>query len=364
MTKAWFLAAVTAGTILSLSCSDNHAPGVVGSSAGGNVGTTGGHIGHGGSKNNDAGHASGGSPEAGAGDSGSAGEVGASGAETAGSAGTSATSGNGGGPNPPVGDPPICSHHAKHGAGSKIQLSGSGNDLLQAVTPDELTLAWKNGNNFFVADRPSFGDAFGASKQVTGASQFTAVSLSADGLTLIAVTKTLSVVELVRSPGGAFNAASADAGDFAEFDTTLSMIPSSNQELNDAVLSSDETSFFFSHYFGNTGSYATINESHRSGGAWTFASVPLGDVLNASDAKRRVPTGVSSDLLTLFYRDEVRGDFRAAWRVNRQVAFDYSEVVDLSQGVQAVVPSLSCLRLYYSGPGGNDLDLFVANVMN
>jgi hypothetical protein len=83
-------------------------------------------------------------------------------------------------------------------------------------------------------------------------------------------------------------------------------------------------------------------------------------LLYAAEQKRRIPTGISYDSLTLFYRDEVQGDFRAAWRVNTQVAFDYSEVVDLANGVVAAAPGASCQRIYYSAPGASGLDLFVA----
>ena len=369
MTKAWIFVVLGASVALSLSCSDKHAPGVSTPEGGAN-GSVGGRTGHSGSANSNAGHAPGGASDGDAGAS-AGGEdsnaAGAGGTQAAGTAGTSPLGGTGGGPNPPVGDPPICAHDAMHGAGTRLALSGAGNDLLQAITPDELTIAWKNGNDFYVADRATTSDDFGASQQVTGGSQFTAVSLSADGLTLIGVTKLLSVLEVKRQPASAFDAASASPGNFQQFDTALSMVPSSNQAMSDAIVSPDETSFFFSyyvHYQGDPGGYPTINESHRSGDAWTFGSVPLGEVLDASDDKRRIPTGVSSDLLTLFYRDEVKGDFRAAWRVNRQVKFDYSEVVNLGQGITAVAPSVDCSKLYYSGPGTNDLDVFVAEVTN
>jgi hypothetical protein len=81
-----------------------------------------------------------------------------------------------------------------------------------------------------------------------------------------------------------------------------------------------------------------------------------------SGAKRRVPTGLSSDSLTLFYRDDVKGDFRATWRVNPTVFFDYSEVLALGAGTRAAAPNAACKRIYFSAQGQTDLDLFVSEL--
>jgi hypothetical protein len=189
------------------------------------------------------------------------------------------------------------------------------------------------------------------------------VSLSPDGLVLIGVKDDLSVVEQTRGVGEAFDDANPSAGDFAEFNATLATVPIANQVLADPVIGADDASFFFSHFSSSySGSYARVYESHRSGTAWSFASADLGKVLYGSEQKRRVPTGVSSDSLTLFYRDDVNGDFRAAWRVNTQVQFNYSEVLDLGAGVEAAAPNAPCSRIFYSAQGANDLDLFVAQV--
>jgi hypothetical protein len=367
--RAWLLCALGAATVVSTSCSDKHAPGP--SDGAGDAGaTTGGKLAHAGSSATNAGHDVGGAADSTPGGVNASGEDGAARAGGGGTAmaGTSGTELGGAGSNdpiPPVGAPPLCAHSAMHVKPVLLAISGAGNDLLQAITPSDLSLVWKRGSTYFVADRAKVEDAFGTPQQVTGSANYGAVSLSADGLTLSAVTQNLSVVQLTRTPGGAFNDPSPEAGDFEQFNQTISSIPSASQVLSDAVISAGQTSFFFSHYLStSTGSYATVHESHRSGGSWSFTSTGLGKVLDASDAKRRIPTGVSSDLLTLFYRDEVNGDFRAAWRVNPQVEFDYSEVLMLGDGVQAAAPNEHCSRIYFSAHGATDLDLFVGDVGN
>lgn len=364
--RAWLLCSLVAAAALSASCSDKRPAGPGGVADAG--ATSGGKLAHGGSAATGAGHDAGGAADGTLGGADAGGEdggpvAGKGGAATAGTSGS--LGGAGPDPIPPVGEPPQCRHSATHVKPVLIAVSGAGNDLLQAITPNELSLVWKRGNTYFVADRTKPEDAFGPAQQVTGSANYSAVSLSSDGLTLIAVTQDLSVVEMTRTAGGAFSDPSPDAGDFQQFNQTISTIPSASQVLTDAVISAEETSFFFSHYLStSTGSYATVHESHRSGGEWSFTGAALGKVLNASDDKRRVPTGVSADLLTLFYRDEVNGDFRAAWRVNQDVEFDYSEALDLGAGVQAAAPNEHCSRIYFSAQGASDLDLFVTDIGN
>ena len=305
---------------------------------------------------------SGGSESASAGQSPGSGEGGDSGVGEAGATST-AMGGAAPDPIPPVGDPPVCVHERTFAQGGLLALSAAGDDLLQAVTPTESTIAWKNGDHFYIADWDEDAEAFGAPLEVAGGAQYSAVSLSPDGLVLIGVTHELSVLEQTRAAGAAFADADPGAGDFEEFNATLATIPVANQVLADAVVSADEASFFFSHFSSTySGSYASVYESHRSGGVWSFSSSDLGKSLYGSEQKRRVPTGVSSDSLTLFYFDQVSGDFRAAWRVNTQVPFNYSEVLALGTGTKSAAPNAACTRIYFSAQGANGLDLFVSSV--
>lgn len=368
LTKAWVWSALVTGTLASAACSDDRPPPSL-------VGTTGGASSRGGSLSRggsqaDAGQTSGGAHDGEGGDTtnpgGSGGDAAGSGnagtAGSAGTAGTTAVGGEGPDPFPPVGDPPLLPHTPTFGTATPLAISGAGDDVFQAITPDELTIAWKNGDSFYVADRASTADAFGTPSEVTGSADYNAVSVP-DGQTLIAVRKDRSVVELVRDPGEPFADPSPAA--FEEFNDALLGVPGIDQVLTDAIVSADRESFFFSFYMnGETGSHATVQESHRSGGYWTFAGSDVGNLLNASGAKRRIPTGLSSDRLTLFYKDEVNGDFRAAWRVNPSVQFLHAEALDLGTGTVAAAPNSDCTKLYFSAEGAAGIDLFVTDVTN
>lgn len=365
MTRAWSIGALAMGTALAAACSDSAHP------AGAPVGMAG-HAGSGGKSGSGGGSAgelnagsdSGGEDNLGGvgsgGESGSAG-AGLGGASTGGSGGT-ALGGSGSPPLPPVGDPPICEHGAVFGAGAPLPLSGPGDDLLQAIAADEHTIAWRNGDEFFVADRSGVEFPFGAPLLVPGSADYDAVTLSDDGLRLIAVRKDLRVIEMVRESTKPFDEEHLSEGAFELFNGAIAADPTPGKELADAVLSADGESFFHSYFLDDVASGAAIQESRSVAGFWKLASADLGPLLYRADGARRVPTGVSSDSLTLFYRDEVEGDFRLAWRVNTEVPFDSSEVLNLESDVEAAAPNPLCTRVYYSAPGAAGLDIFVSDL--
>jgi hypothetical protein len=363
--KPWFLLTLLGAALLPTACSDDDRPSRPGGDAGSGASTSGGKSGSSG----DAGaEAEGGadSDDTGGADSGDAGRGGSAGnGGSSGSGGSLGQAGDPGEPIPPVGDPPVCLTDATWTEHSLLAISGPGDDLLQSVTHNGTTIAFKNGDTFYVADldldyvlQPGdHGLPFDAPKAVVGSADYTSVALGPDGLTLIALRKDLTVVELERNVGEAFDGASANAADFADLNATISTIPAANQVLTDAVLSADGESLFFSHY--GSGSDSTVHEGQRSAGLWQYGNSDLGDVLLADEGARRVPTGISGDLLTPFYRDEVEGDFRAAWRINPTVPFNTSQVMSFAEGTVAAAPNGACTKVHYSAPGDNDLDLFV-----
>lgn len=356
------IAALALGGLVLAACSDSQRPASAISAAGSSGSSS---LPRGGAQQAAGSDALGGeATAAGEGGTSNAGEPGVAPGGSAGSAtaGSNALGGAGPDPLPPTGDPPLCAHGRAFAAGVRLPLSGAGDDLLQAITPDDLTIAWKNGDHFFVADWEGENGGFAEPHEVAGSAQYTAVTLSPDGLQLIGLKPDFTVVQQTRSALTAFDDPTPEAGEFAEFNAARASIPLANQVLADVLVGWNEAALFFSHYTaGYAGSRATVFESFRSGEAWSFSTPDLGKLLYAKDEQRRVPTGVSADLLTLFYLDEVNGDFRAAWRVNTQVPFDYSEVLALGAGIKAAAPTASCQRIYYSAPGSNGLDLFVAD---
>ncbi len=261
---------------------------------------------------------------------------------------------------PPVGPTPVCATGVLWGTGTRLALSGAGDQVLQAVTSDELSIAWKSADTFYVADRAQTGDPFGSPLPVASSDQYNAVTLSADGLRLVAVTKDLRVLEQARQPGMPFDEAQPGEGAFTKFNSAILGDPSPGKVLEDAVLSADGASFFYSYFLMDV-SGAAPTESRLSDGSFNLAGLSLGAPLQGdADGNRRIPTGLASDTLTLFYRDDVEGDFRAAWRVNRDVPFEASEVVSPAAGTVAAAPNADCSMLYFSAPGTEGIDLFVS----
>lgn len=357
MTKPRLFAALAVGTLLVAACSDSDHPGGAPVGTAGRSGAGSGGTSTSGSGGGSAGELVGGS------ESGSTvgGEGGAGGGAPGGSGGAS-VGGTGNPPEPPVGDPPICPPGATFATGSPLAISGAGDELLQAITPDETTIAWRSGDEFFVADRSGVEFPFDTPMLVPGSSDLQAVTLSADGLRLIGVGKDRRVIEMVRQSTLPFDDEHLSEGDFELFNAAIASDPTPGLVLLDAVVSTDAESFFYSYFLdGGVGSGPTLYESGRSGGFWTLASADLGALLYRSEGQRRVPTGLSSDSLSLFYRDEVEGDFRVAWRVNTQVPFDHVEVLDIDADVEAAAPNRQCTRIYYSAPGEQGLDIFTSD---
>lgn len=349
--------AVLTGAMLFVACSDTErAPpsasggkaGSNGSAAGGDTASAGGAL-----------DAEGGADATEAGSGNGAGEAsgGAAGASLAGSS-TGGTSE----PIPPIGDPPRCAHGATWGQGSLVAHSSDDDDLLQSITSSELSLAWKAGDEFYVADRTDTLGQLGPAQRVEGGSAYLAVTLTEDGLGLVAVTKALSMVELSRSPGGVFDATTAVEGAFADFNGSVASSPDPGKVLAEPVLGAQGESLFYTYYSTElSGTQPTLRESRRIDGSWSFVSMSLGSLLEGTVSERRIPTGLSTDGLTLFYADEVEGDFRMAWRINPTVPFDYSETLDLGTVVYAAAPNSACDRVYFSAEGESGLDLFVSN---
>jgi hypothetical protein len=77
-------------------------------------------------------------------------------------------------------------------------------------------------------------------------------------------------------------------------------------------------------------------------------SILSSDILGRSDGNRLLPTGLSSDGLTLFYWDEEAEELSAIWRTNSVAFFYTSETLgDFAGGT----PNQACDRLYFSGSG-------------
>src|ERR1019366_6620052 len=118
--------------------------------------------------------------------------------DAAGAGDTGVAPGDDGGPGDATGDdgavfgppppPPACTKNAAWGTGAPLDLSTPGDDLLDALTPDELSIVWTVVNGaakaIHYADRASTAGAFAAQSLPAGLFTNARVALSADGLRL------------------------------------------------------------------------------------------------------------------------------------------------------------------------------------
>jgi hypothetical protein len=247
--------------------------------------------------------------------------------------------------------------------------------ILDAVTPDELTIAWTAGavasRAIYVADRASTSASFG-SPQAISASAFAAdrAALSPDGLRLVVVNADRQgFSELTRASRSA-TFGSPGTGFYGNFDMAGAL--PSGEAYGDPVLDAYDEVFYYSQYptqvpdggSGDAGAATpTIYSTARllptdpwpQGAPLSLdSSMSLGEV----GGRLRRPTGVSADVQTLFFWDEMSATERVAWmNVSTGV---YDTFVDLGSREMAA-PNLSCTVLYYSAPGvTSTLDLFYA----
>jgi hypothetical protein len=258
--------------------------------------------------------------------------------------------------------PPLCHVDAGWGPGAPLDVSTPQDDALDAITPDEQTVAWSVGAGptmmIDYADRASNTDPFGAPLTLpAGAYLADRAALSPDGLRLVVVnTDGQGFSELTRTARpGAFG--SPGAGTFTNLDAPGAL--ATGERYGDPVLSADDRAFYYSVYGG--GKTATIVRTARlfAGDPWPSGfSIPAATDLQAQGLLRRRPTAVSSDQQTLFFWDEVASVERAAWLDDATGAFDVFVTLGPLAGAS---PDLDCGRLYYSTSGASSVDLFVSS---
>jgi hypothetical protein len=271
-----------------------------------------------------------------------------------------------GGPSGPPPPPAGCKTTATWGAGTLLDVSTGSDDVLDSVTPDELSIAWTavNGGTKTIhyGDRSTTAASFVGQSLPAGLFTNDRVALSFDGLRLLVIDADgQGFSQLTRaSRGDAFNP-DADAGvsPASNYDNFAGRLKA-GQSYGDPVLAADDGVFYYSVYGGSADAGApTIYRTARLlvTDAWP-AGAPLASStgLLPQGALRRRPTGLSSDQQTLFFWDEVTGTERAAW-ISAAGAFD--SFVDLGTRSMAA-PNASCSALYYSAQGSSSIDLFRA----
>ena len=115
--------------------------------------------------------------------------------------------------------------------------------------------------------------------------------------------------------------------------------------LGGGVISPDDRTFFYTLLADGGVEYPLFVSTRSDSGAW-----PVGEPIEACEfraqgALTRLPTGVSSDGLTLFYYDSARGTSRAAVRLDETIPFGWCRSLGEIARAQ---PNTACDRLYYS----------------
>ncbi|HYP74982.1 MAG TPA: hypothetical protein VER12_03465 [Polyangiaceae bacterium] len=301
------------------------------------------------------------SPEEGGGSTSSAGDAGSAGLSAAGEGddGASGAAGESGGPATAFGGGagtvpsvrPSCDPRATWSAAASVsKVSSTAAEVLLALTPDELDLAFLRDGALFVAHRPDALAPFSSGDAVSIPAGWTAAhgaSLSADGRRLVLVSDPdqKKLGELTRSSrGNAFSAI---------IDTSAFLAINQDSDFTRRVYASPVVSAGDDQLFFNSSldAYSTIVVSSRTAaGSFGAPKTLSAAVFDGNDGKRRLPTGVSADGLTLFYFNEESAEEEARWRATSSVDSPLYDMLSLG-GRRAATPNSACDRLYSTSSG-------------
>lgn len=248
--------------------------------------------------------------------------------------------------------PPLCAKAYSDIAPTPVGYPHSATgEQLAAVTWDELTMVWTTSDAsglvvVHYADRAARDDAFGAELTLPaklGPFAHDKVALTADGLTMIFPTADhLALHQITRTArGSAFDDTSVTTTPFKKL-----MAPGteggSNPQVADLVLSRDGKWLFFTDLLRTAGT-STMLSVKLSDGTWDTASPVDATRLNIEGGKRRRPTGISADALTVFFYDEVSDTSMVGFRA---AGAPFSEFYAFVPNGTGAMPNDKCDRVY------------------
>ena len=258
---------------------------------------------------------------------------------------------------------PQCDPTPSWGTGSVVVASEANDDLIGAITPDELTVAWTEQGGGLItvsyADRASASSPFGALGEVPmalGPFAFDRVALSADGLRLVAVAAGgTGLVQITRSSRAA-SFGTLDSGSFA----TLTSAQGSGVTYASPLLSPDDQTFWYGA--STEGGTPKIYVADRGpSGSWApGTSLPTPQFFGSGQGAMQ-PSGLSADGLSLFYWDGAAQTEMVAWRATTTSPFNW--FVDVGPARKFAQPNASCDSIYWSGnplDGGSSMALWVS----
>jgi hypothetical protein len=219
------------------------------------------------------------------------------------------------------------------------------------LTPDGRTLAWFEAGTLNVADRANASAAWSPAFSVDGVTQGPdRPALSPDGLRIVVVKPDRhGFTELARPDRQQRFATNPSEAQFAAING-LGVMLGSNEWLGSPVLSKDDRTFFYLRGDATQVRHDAVYASTRAADvSWPIGAAVHAIELDAICGLYRRPTGLSSDLLTLFYYDEIMGGERATFRKSTTTAFAGS--IDLGDAADAV-PNTACDTVYFTAAGG------------
>jgi hypothetical protein len=272
---------------------------------------------------------------------------------------------------------PTCNPTMTWGAPSNVPgVPGFAAQPLITITNDELTVAWvvDNGGgqgNVFVADRASTSASFGSATQLVempaggsvvdsavadGGSSYFAfdrVALSSDGLTLVGVALSgLHMAQFIRA-----NRTSAFVS--MPMETRYNVLASAlmaGEKLGDPVLAANGEDFVYSRY--GLSPSLTIYESFLTAGqTWPAGSGESAAALEEDAGRRKHPTSMTADRLTLFVWDEA-GEAYGVIRSTQTSNFNYPIPFGPRFSIQI---NGACSRIYYVAPAASGYSVVQAD---
>jgi hypothetical protein len=244
--------------------------------------------------------------------------------------------------------------------GGKPVIATGEDDVLGSITPDELTIVFFSSasGTFYTSDRLDSTNSFDVLRKLpvnAGWYATTRAALSPDGLRLVVVSKDEKKLgQLTRKTRDDAFQGVPDTTPFASLMAALG----ADESIGDPVLATDDTKLVYSVFSAAAKTTMHVATHGNPGDAWkTSAETLSGPELDAANGKRRVPTAISSDLLTIYFWDQQKNVQRAGWRVHEADPFSYFE--DYPQLAQAV-PTGNCKKLYFTGDGVSNKDVLLA----
>ena len=279
---------------------------------------------------------------------------GGAGGETMGSGGRLGFGGAVTGPDPDPTIEPLCPADAEWGSPQKLStVSTDGEDeRLLAISPDELTIVFQRGDVAFVADRSKTTEDFSPAQVLTvpdGYDVELGVTLTPDGLTVVFTHEDSSGFGEVsrNSRGEAFSL----VADEARYLVLNSLYPMAGIKLSHPVIAGSDLELWWVETRSETSVWFASYEVPEIARGSQVGCNELGCtlMLDGYEGQKKLLTGLSSDLLTVFVVDDVIGQ-EARFRSNPEVDAGFFESVALEPRLD-VQSNASCTRLYYSSGG-------------